>query len=190
MSILHQAMLITSLLVVSWLLMMLVHELGHILGALATGGRVHRLIWHPLVFSQTDVMPNPSPLVVAWMGPIVGIVLPVLPAGVASWRRWSMSYAVVFFAGFCLLVNGAYIGLGHFQDIGDTAVMAWLGTPTWVMIAFGLLTAPPGLWLLHRASSHLGFGRPRRPVNPAHAYGMLAIAILTVALGFLVGDMG
>ena len=43
----------------SWPAMMGIHEVGHVLGAWAGGGRVERVVWHPLLFSRTDVRPDP-----------------------------------------------------------------------------------------------------------------------------------
>ena len=66
------------MLVASWIGMQAVHELGHVLAASATGGTVQRVVLHPLTISRTDVSPNPSPLAVAWAGPLVGVILPLL----------------------------------------------------------------------------------------------------------------
>ena len=62
----------------SWLAMQAVHELGHVLGAITTGGHVTKVVLHPCTISRTDVHPNPHPLFVVWAGPLVGSVLPVL----------------------------------------------------------------------------------------------------------------
>src|SRR5439155_18245219 len=108
----HQGILIVSAIAVSWLCMMAVHELGHIAAAKATGGAVRRVVFHPLTFSRTDVDHNRAPLTVAWCGPIVGVLFPVFLMSVAASLRMRNSYLLVFFAGFCLLANGAYIGFG------------------------------------------------------------------------------
>lgn len=47
-----------------WLAMQAVHELGHFLGAVVSGGRVNQVVLHPLMISRTDVQPNPSPALV------------------------------------------------------------------------------------------------------------------------------
>ncbi|HVT89357.1 MAG TPA: hypothetical protein VHD56_10930 [Tepidisphaeraceae bacterium] len=76
----RQILLVGGILWTSWLAMMLVHECGHVLGGLATGGTVRRVVWHPAVISRTDVKPNPHPLVEIWAGPIFGSMLPVVIA--------------------------------------------------------------------------------------------------------------
>lgn len=66
-----------STLCLSWLGMMAVHELGHVIGAVLTGGKVARVVLHPAAISRTDVSPNPVPLIVAWAGPIFGALIPL-----------------------------------------------------------------------------------------------------------------
>src|SRR5688572_25169571 len=93
----RQLVLIASVAWAAWLLMMLVHEAGHVLGALATGGVVRRVVWHPLAISRTDVDPNPAPLTVVWAGPLVGCLAPVLVAWLLArwWRAGShLAWAV------------------------------------------------------------------------------------------------
>src|SRR5436309_8878273 len=96
----HQALLILSTLLASWLGMQAVHEAGHVLGAWLTGGHVSRVVLHPLTISRTDLSANPRPLVVAWAGPIAGVVLPLSIWGIASALRRPGAFALRFFAGF------------------------------------------------------------------------------------------
>ena len=63
----HQLIFVASLLALSWFAMMAVHELGHVVGALVTGGVVERVVLHPLTISRTDVSPNPEPSIVVWL---------------------------------------------------------------------------------------------------------------------------
>ena len=73
----YQLVFIVSLLALSWFGMMAVHELGHVLGAVASGGSVTRVVLYPLAISRTDVSPNPYPGLVVWLGPLVGCLLPL-----------------------------------------------------------------------------------------------------------------
>jgi hypothetical protein len=73
----HQVILIASTLLGSWLGMQAVHELGHVAGAWLTGGRVEKVVLHPLTISRTDLAHNPAPLLVVWAGPTVGVLLPL-----------------------------------------------------------------------------------------------------------------
>lgn len=102
----------------------------------------------------------------------------------------STSYLFTFFAGFCLIANGVYLALGSFEGIADAGDMIWLGTPQWVLIVFGLLTAPFGFWLWHLASPELGFGKQPKRVSKQHAYGLAVAATLVVILAFLIDSHG
>lgn len=62
----HQAVLIGSTVLGSWLGMQAVHEAGHVVGAWLTDGRVARVVLHPLTISRTDLAENPRPLAVVW----------------------------------------------------------------------------------------------------------------------------
>ncbi len=135
-----------------WYGMMAVHELGHVIGAWATGGTVTRVLLHPLSISRTDVSPNPSPGIVVWLGPVVGSLLPLLP--LTLWRRHETVRNVCrFFAGFCLIANGAYISIGSWDGVGDCGQMLRCGTPVWMLVTFGAITVPGGLMIWHRLGS-------------------------------------
>jgi hypothetical protein len=56
---------------------MAVHELGHVIGAVISGGVVERVVLHPLTISRTDVSPNPHPGIVVWLGPVIGCLFPL-----------------------------------------------------------------------------------------------------------------
>src|ERR1700730_3684107 len=107
-----QINLIVSLALFSWLAMQTVHEFGHVAGAWLTGGTVKKVVLYPTVVSRTDLKNNPHPLTVVWAGPIVGLLLPVAMWAIAAALRLAATYLARFFAGFCLVANGAYIGAG------------------------------------------------------------------------------
>src|SRR5262249_25255242 len=109
---LFQVLLIVSTILFSWLAMMAVHECGHVLHAWLSGGTVQQVVLHPLDISRTDVWPNPYPLFVAWGGAIWGCVIPLLVLAGVRGLRWPYWYLAAFFAGFCLIANGAYLGAG------------------------------------------------------------------------------
>src|SRR5690606_29141585 len=103
--------------------------LGHVLAAWSSGGRVAKVVLHPLAISRTDVAPNPHPLVVVWCGPLVGALLPLVLWGVLAFFRHPATPYARFFAGFCLIANGLYIGAGSFDGVGDAGEMLREGTP-------------------------------------------------------------
>jgi hypothetical protein len=182
-----RTILIVSTLVASWLGMQAVHELGHALGAWSTGGEVSRVVLHPLAISRTEVSHNPSPGVVVWAGPIVGVLLPIAVWGLALLIRMPGAFVLRFFAGFCLVVNGLYIGLGSFGRVGDCREMLLHGSHLWQLWLFGLLTVPAGFWLWHGEGRHFGLGRTAEPVSPSVAYGSLLICVLLLVLGLSLG---
>lgn len=183
----HQLLLITSILWLSWLMMMLVHECGHVLGGFCSGGTVRHLVWHPAVISRTDVEPNPHPLLEVWAGPIVGSIVPVVVAQFSTYLRLRVAYLVWSFAGFCLIANGAYIGIGSVKPVGDALELIDYGMPRWPMSVFGIIEVAAGLWIWHRVSPRFGFGARPVAINARHAYTVFGLAILTTAIGFAFG---
>lgn len=141
----------SGLAVASWLGMQIVHECGHAVGAWLTDGRVVRVVLHPLAISRTDVNPNPVPAVVVWLGPIAGCCLPILTACLltqihrcnamhATAKLWQRASSMGwFFAGFCLIANGAYLVFGTLDRVGDCGEMLRTGTPAWAIYSFGTL---------------------------------------------------
>ena len=166
--------------------MMAVHEFGQVVGALTSGSTVERVVLHPLTISRTDVSPNLNPTLVVWLGPILGCVIPVF-----VWRLVPRQFAAVrnialFFAGFCLLANGAYIAIGSFDRVGDCRVMLQHGSPLWTLLLFGALTIPLGFYILHPLGSLKQFLANPSLVDPALAYTILGILIVVLALEFTI----
>src|SRR5262249_31564546 len=106
-----------------------------------------------------------------WAGPVVGVVLPVAVWGILVLIRWEGAYFLRFFAGFCLIANGAYIGVGAFDRIGDAGEMRRLGSPLWLLLLFGAVTVAAGLRFWHRLGPHFGLGSAHGEVNARAAYG-------------------
>ncbi len=171
----------------SWLAMQAVHELGHVLGALASGGHVVRVVLHPCTISRTDVHPNPYPLLVVWAGPVVGVVLPTLAYLLARAFRWPGDYLFRFFAGFCLVANGFYIGLGSVQRVADAGDMLRHGSSPWQLALFGILTVPFGLYLWHGQGPKFGLGSAQGRVSRSAAVVSLMLFVLIAGIGLAVG---
>jgi hypothetical protein len=207
-----QAVLIVSTLVGSWLAMQDVHELGHVAAARVTGGRVAKVVLDPLTISRTDLAENPRPLLVAWGGPILGVLLPLalwltvnlFPSPLAgeglrvrgsaadppSTRSAGLpgTFVLRFFAGFCLIANGCYLGTGSFTHIGDAGDMLRHGAARWQLWLFAAFTVPTGLCLWNGLGPQFGLGEGRGVVDRKVAYATLACALALVALGFAVGS--
>jgi hypothetical protein len=183
---LHQLILIASVLLGSWLGMQAIHEFGHVLGAWLTGGEVARIVLHPLTISRTDLAHNPHPLLVVWAGPAIGVLFPLILWTLAAAVRLPGAVVLRFFAGFCLIANGLYIGVGSFDRIGDCGQMLQHGSVLWHLWLFGAVTAPLGLWLWHRQGPHFGLGPARGQVSAGVAYASLIVCGLLVILGLLI----
>jgi len=122
---------------ISWLLMLGLHECGHMLHACLSGGKVIKVSLPLLGFSQTIVDPNPRERFVVWGGPVWGALVPLVACALFACVRRRVPDMLRFFAGFCLIANGAYIGAGWVTRAGDTGDLLRLGTPVWLLIAFG-----------------------------------------------------
>ena len=127
-----------------------VHEFGHVIGAMVTGGKIDSVVLSPVTISQTILSKNPSPLTVVWLGPLIGVIVPTLVWIVIPNQFPDLKRHVQFFAGFCLIANGAYIGAGSIELIGDCKQMYQSGTPRWVMIVFGIFASIAGLFTWHQ----------------------------------------
>jgi hypothetical protein len=178
----YQLLLIGTLLPLCWLWMQVVHEAGHVVAVWATGGEITRVVLSPLTISRTDVAVDPSPLLTVWAGPLFGVLAPLAMLGVFHFTRLPLRHLVRFFAGFCLVANGAYIGIGAFAGVADAGRMLERGTPIWCLFAFGAVTLPAGLWLWHGLGRDFGLGRNARPVEPRAACLCTALLLLTVVV--------
>jgi hypothetical protein len=145
---------------VAWLAMMAVHEAGHVLHAWATGGRVVRVELPLLGFSRTDVSPNPRPGAVAWGGAVWGCLLPLAAWAASPRKAQRVRLAMQLFAGFCLIANGIYLGVGWIDGVGDAGDLMRHGTPAWVLVAFGMTATGGGLYLWHRLGAHAAANAP------------------------------
>ena len=176
---LYQLLLIASIAAFCWLGMMVVHELGHAMTLGASGGTVTRVVLHPLGISRTDPGKNPHPLFVAWGGAVLGSLLPLF--FVVIFRRVAARYCYLasFFAGYCLIANGAYLVGGAIYKGGDAVPLLDLQWPVWPMAVAGIPAVILGLYLWNGLGPHFGLGHARGQVDRRAA---VAIAIALVVL--------
>jgi len=183
----HQFILINSTLALSWFAMMTVHELGHVLGAWLADGEVERVVLHPLTISRTDLKHNPQPLLVVWAGPILGVLAPLVLWVAVHFTHLPGWYLARFFAGFCLIANGAYLGVGSFDNIGDAGDLLRHGASAWQLWLFGAVCVPAGFVLWNGLGTNFGLGEVKGNVNPMAAYGVLSALTAVVTLMALFG---
>jgi hypothetical protein len=178
-----QALLIVSTAGLSWLLMLAVHESGHVLLGWLTGAQ-HAVVHLPLLgISRTDFAVNPHPLLVAWGGALWGCALPaaVLAAARCFAARQHV-YLLVWFAGFCLIANGAYLLGGAILTGGldDGGVILQHGGSRWHLLTFGVAAVAAGLYLWNGLGPYFGLGPSRGRVSRKAAVGV-AVALAVVA---------
>ena len=134
-----------------WFGMQAVHELGHVLAAWGSGATVERVVLLPI--SRTDTNNVEYPLFVYGAGTVFGAAFPVLLWLIARLLHWRTAYLFRFFAGFCLVANGAYIGC-DFSVSGptDAGLLVEQGASRLVLVLFGVLCISGGLFLWHGQS--------------------------------------
>ena len=178
-----QIILIGAFIPFCWLAMQVVHETGHVLMAWLTKGEVTKVALHPLIVSRTDLAANPHPLVVVWGGPVVGCLIPLVAYEAAAIGRMPGVYLFRFFAGFCLVANGVYIGAGWLLANGaDPGVMIENGSSKGLLVAFGILTFPAGLFLWHRQGYFFGLASARGRVSSSAAAVTAGLLVALVAI--------
>ena len=155
------------------------HELGHVVGAFVTGGQVESVALSPLTISQTILSSNPSPLIVVWLGPIVGSFLPLVVCLFVPSRFTALKKLAYFFAGFCLVANGAYIGFGSIELVGDCVEMHRAGTPSWLMILYGAVSFVAGLLTWHLLGSPDNYFARKNQINGRTSVFCLLVACLS-----------
>ncbi|OGV56366.1 MAG: hypothetical protein A2X45_10225 [Lentisphaerae bacterium GWF2_50_93] len=110
------------------------------------GGSIHRIAFHFNIFTETIREGSRHPVIDIWMGPIIGILLPLLLLILPL--KKNIREILFIFCAVCLIGNGLYIGLGWLCDGGDgweliryKVNLAWL-------ILFGLPATLAGLVIL------------------------------------------
>ena len=138
-------------LITCWFGMQAVHELGHVIAAWSSGATVERVVLLPI--SRTDTSDVKYPLFVYGAGAVMGVTLPVLLWLTVCCLRWKTVYLFRFFAGFCLVANGAYIGC-DFSVAGptDAGLLIEHGAHRLILVLFGVLCVSVGLSLWHGQS--------------------------------------
>lgn len=181
----------TSAAGLSWLLMMVVHECGHVLHGWLSGARLARVDLPPLGFSRTDFAANPHPLFVAWGGAIWGSLLPLAILAVARAIAPRYTYLAAWFAGFCLIANGAYLGAGALLGGGgdDAGVILQSGGARWQLLVFGLPAVAAGFYLWNGLGPHFGLGSGGGKVDRKAAVAVAAALAMVVCLELALSGM-
>jgi hypothetical protein len=102
----------------------------------------------------------------------------------AAARGLPGTFLLRFFAGFCLIANGCYLGAGSFTHIGDAGEMLKHGAPPWHLWLFAALTVPTGLWLWNGLGPHFGLAKTAGGVDRGVAYATAVCVFILLAIGF------
>lgn len=180
-----RVVLASTVLALSWLGMMAIHEMGHVLHAYASGGRVSRVVLYPRAISRTELSTNPFLLFVAWGGVVWGSALPAMPFFLVRVGSPEVRHLVAFFAGFCLVANGAYLVAGLASGAGDPGDLLRLGASPASVLITGVLAFAFGLTLWHRLGPRCGFAVHRAPRLFATTAVMLSLLSACVAVEVL-----
>ena len=175
-----KVLLITLIAILSWLWMMIVHEFGHVLVGIFSGGAVSKVVLHPLELSRTELSVNLHPLAVAWGGPVVGCIVPLMVWVALKTFAWRSLHLFQWFTGFCLIANGVYIGSGANTRIGDAGEMLAYGSDPWMLALFGLVTVPLGFFLWNGPGSKFGIGNKDESTSTSAILvcgGLLALTV-------------
>lgn len=182
--IVRRALVSIALVIGSWLGMQVIHECGHVVHCLATGGRILQVVLHPLEVSRTEFSSNPSPQFAAWGGVLWGSIVPLLLYATVSAADWKHAHLARFFAGFCLVANGVYFVVGSIELAADPADLVRFGANRSVVGILGGFLFVGGLRLWHGLSPSFGLGRPdyRTPSCLVVALACFDAAIIAVEL--------
>jgi len=149
----------------SWYGMMTFHEVGHVIVAWSSGAEIVEVSIPLLGFSHTVVKNDPNPLWTAWAGALggAGTALFVLLVTVRFPRR--ARHIVLYMAGFSLVANGLYLGVGLLYRAGDCEVLLRLGAEPSQLLLFGLTSTGMGLMCWHRMGDIRTFFLPDAVVS-------------------------
>src|SRR5204863_7593615 len=104
------------------------------------------------------------------------------------WRhlRWPAWYVLQFFAGFCLVANGVYLGVVSFvPNAADPGDLMREGCPQWVLVTFGIMAFPLGLFVWNGLGSHFGLGEARGKVSARVALTVFTVLLALVGIELL-----
>lgn len=137
--------------------MTVVHESGHIVCGWAFGGTLVDADVAPWSLPHSTFNPDPRPLVTAWGGPLLGVLVPSAVAAVGR-RDW-----LRFIASFCLLANGSYLAVAWVtgDNLLDTARLLRHGAHPAVIAGYCAVTIGVGyVWFRRQCVRALSPGGP------------------------------
>ncbi len=116
-----------------------VHEVGHALGSLVSGVKVHAIVMFT-PFPAGYVLPASEAFWHVWGGVAFGTVMAVVPLAASRGltRYPALRLCARFTAACCLGHNAIYLVAGSILPFGDALNMMHLGAPRWLLLVLGL----------------------------------------------------
>lgn len=127
------------------------HELGHVVAVLLDGGQIQQFYLNPFSWSWNLGKNINSPLFTAWGGVSFGLTLSTLPLISVIWiRQLTIRVPVLVISACAFLINGIYLLVGIFIDIGDGRDLIQYGVSTKLIFSLGFLylIAAFSLWMI------------------------------------------
>jgi len=145
--------------------MQVVHEAGHVIGALMYGVPIERVLLGPLTISQTMIGETEHKRIITWLGPIFGVIFPVVLWAIVRPFQWPELFLFRFFAGFCLVANGFYLLFGPADGFTDSGALLSHGAGRLPLILFGVIATAAGFLLWHGEANDFGVGKQPKTVK-------------------------
>ncbi len=171
----------------SWSVMVLAHELGHVIGGVASGGVLSALEIRPWQLPLSLFSPDPNPLITLWSGPIFGSAVPLMIA-VCTGKPM-----IWFIAWFCVLANAVYLLLGYFSGDAelDSTKIIKAGSPAMLLFLFVAMTGPVSYVAFRQQCVDL-MSNPQRALTKRSwrisAAGLLTLLVVQAIAGTLLAS--
>ncbi len=108
---------------------------------------------------------------------------------VAGGTLWSADgLAPSLLRRFCCIANGAYLGFGSFDGVGDCGELLKHGASLWQLWLFGITGLGGGLALWNGLGPHFGIGSKAVPIDLRAIVGLAALAVGLAIVGILFGS--
>jgi hypothetical protein len=96
------------------------------------------------------------------------------------------SFAVIpfarFFAGFCLVANGVYLGMGAWTGDGDAGDLLRAGAQIWHLVLFGISATSCGFGLWHGQGTTFGFNGQQEQITTQAVIAVAGVLAITMTL--------
>ncbi|UCC41504.1 MAG: hypothetical protein JSV96_08845, partial [Candidatus Aminicenantes bacterium] len=116
------------------------HELGHAFAVMLDGGHIKEFVLNPFSWSWNFGQDLNNPLFTAWGGVTFGLLFAVLPAVLFIWvKRYYFRIPILVLAGSAFLINGVYLIMGVFLNIGDGGELIQYGVSSFFILILGIV---------------------------------------------------